>query len=182
MASTKWINDWQVHQLYIVIKYFQSLQIDTVAAMTSTRPFFGLFWYQLVVNGGASFRWSFGPLFPWGSIESTTILTTHPSLESDGSSKGPDDSVLGRWSRLEIPTWNSSNRFDELVHLQCKLCTHRWVKTNQLATFFQRIPTSTKDSKRLPRLDSTSSRWPPSLYRLIRDSDEITIEKTHTTV
>ena len=33
-----------------------------------------------VVNGGASFRWSFGPHSAWGSIESTTILTTHPSL------------------------------------------------------------------------------------------------------
>ena len=32
------------------------------------------------INGGASFRWSFCPLFAWGSIESTTILTTHPSL------------------------------------------------------------------------------------------------------
>jgi len=31
---------------------------------------------------GASFRWSFGPLSAWGSIESTTILTTHPSLET----------------------------------------------------------------------------------------------------
>ena len=29
---------------------------------------------------GASFRWSFGPLSAWDSIESTTILTTHPSL------------------------------------------------------------------------------------------------------
>ena len=32
------------------------------------------------VNGGASFRWSFGPLSAWGSIESTTIIATHPSL------------------------------------------------------------------------------------------------------
>ena len=35
---------------------------------------------QGMINGGASFRWSFGPLSAWGSIESTTILTTHPSL------------------------------------------------------------------------------------------------------
>ena len=33
-----------------------------------------------ILNGGASFRWSFGPLAAWGSIESTTILTTGPSL------------------------------------------------------------------------------------------------------
>ena len=32
------------------------------------------------VNGGASLGWSFGPHSAWGSIESTTILTTHPSL------------------------------------------------------------------------------------------------------
>ena len=32
------------------------------------------------INGGASFRWLFGLLSAWGSIESTTILTTHPSL------------------------------------------------------------------------------------------------------
>ena len=32
------------------------------------------------INGGASFQWSFGPHSVWGSIESTTILTTHPSL------------------------------------------------------------------------------------------------------
>ena len=35
---------------------------------------------SLLINGGASFRWSFGPLSAWGSIVSTTILTTHPSL------------------------------------------------------------------------------------------------------
>ena len=35
---------------------------------------------DLLINGGASFRWSFGPHSAWGSIESTTILTTHPSL------------------------------------------------------------------------------------------------------
>ena len=34
-----------------------------------------------IINGDASFRWSFGPLFAWGSKESTTILTTHPSLQ-----------------------------------------------------------------------------------------------------
>ena len=32
------------------------------------------------INRGASFWWSFGPLSAWGSIESMTILTTHPSL------------------------------------------------------------------------------------------------------
>ena len=47
-----------------------------------------LFWHVsmahmsniLVINWGASFRWSFGPLSAWGSIESTTIVSTHPSL------------------------------------------------------------------------------------------------------
>ena len=32
------------------------------------------------LNRGASFRWSFSSLSAWRSIESTTILTTHPSL------------------------------------------------------------------------------------------------------
>ena len=32
------------------------------------------------VTHRASFRWSFGPHSAWGSIEPTTILTTHPSL------------------------------------------------------------------------------------------------------
>ena len=32
------------------------------------------------INRGASFGWSFGPHSAWGSIGSTTILTTHPSL------------------------------------------------------------------------------------------------------
>ena len=36
--------------------------------------------FNLPINGGASFRWSFGPLTAWGSIESATILTTHPRL------------------------------------------------------------------------------------------------------
>ena len=33
-----------------------------------------------IINGGTSFQWSFGPFSTCGSIESTTILTTHPSL------------------------------------------------------------------------------------------------------
>ena len=37
--------------------------------------------YQVVLNGGASFRWSFCPHSAWRSIESTTILTTDPILE-----------------------------------------------------------------------------------------------------
>ena len=38
-------------------------------------------YFQLFgLNWGASFRWSFGPLSAWGSIEST-VFTTHPSLK-----------------------------------------------------------------------------------------------------
>ena len=37
---------------------------------------------QSDINGGASFRWSFGPLSAWGSMEPTTIYTTRPSLYS----------------------------------------------------------------------------------------------------
>ena len=36
----------------------------------------------LILNRGASFRWSFCPHYAWGSKESKTILTTHPSLVS----------------------------------------------------------------------------------------------------
>ena len=36
--------------------------------------------HWICINGGASFRWSFDPLSAWGSIVSTTIVTTHPSL------------------------------------------------------------------------------------------------------
>ena len=40
------------------------------------------FWMcRRVLNVGSFFRWSFGPLFTLGSIESTAIVTTHPSLE-----------------------------------------------------------------------------------------------------
>ena len=39
--------------------------------------------FTVPLNGGASFRWSFGPISAWGSIESTTILTTLPSLYRD---------------------------------------------------------------------------------------------------
>ena len=35
-----------------------------------------------LINRGASFRWSFGPHSAWGSIESTTTLTTHSSLRN----------------------------------------------------------------------------------------------------
>ena len=34
------------------------------------------------VNGVASFWWLFGPLSAYGSIESTTINTTHPTLQN----------------------------------------------------------------------------------------------------
>ena len=32
-----------------------------------------IFYPTNLINGGASFRWSFGLLFAWGSIESTTF-------------------------------------------------------------------------------------------------------------
>ena len=34
----------------------------------------------LTINGGAPFRWSFGPNFAWDSKNPMTILTTHPSV------------------------------------------------------------------------------------------------------
>ena len=40
-----------------------------------------LYFSDDLINRGASFWWSFGSLSAWGSKESTTILTTHPSLK-----------------------------------------------------------------------------------------------------
>ena len=40
------------------------------------------------VNGSASLRWLFGPNSAWGGIESTTILTTHLSLQGLTGSDG----------------------------------------------------------------------------------------------
>ena len=42
-----------------------------------------IFTYFPSSRRGASFGWSFGPHSAWGSIESTTILTKHPSLQTD---------------------------------------------------------------------------------------------------
>ena len=41
-----------------------------------------------LLNGDASFQWSFSWLSAWGSKESTTIPTTHPSLLGRVSSDG----------------------------------------------------------------------------------------------
>ena len=42
---------------------------------------------EYLINGSASFRWSFGPLSAWGSIESATTLTTHPNLYLENFNK-----------------------------------------------------------------------------------------------
>ena len=55
--------------------------INRLYPLQSTfKQIFSLF-RTVLVNGGASFRWSFVPHFAWDSIESTTILTTYPSLQ-----------------------------------------------------------------------------------------------------
>ena len=38
------------------------------------------FWWNWIVKWGASFRWSFRPSSAWGSIETTTIGKTQPTL------------------------------------------------------------------------------------------------------
>jgi len=61
------------------------------------------FWsFFLEVNGGASFRWSFGPLSAWGSTGSTTILTTHPSLWKLKFWNFPEFSLTMFWHWSEI--------------------------------------------------------------------------------
>ena len=44
--------------------------------------FVSIIYYMDHINGNASFRWSFGPHSACGSIDLTTIFTTHPSLLS----------------------------------------------------------------------------------------------------
>ena len=55
----------------LVISYYDSLII--------------IYYNDNNINGGASFRWSFGPHSAWSSIEPTTILTTHPRLPTTNS-------------------------------------------------------------------------------------------------
>ena len=54
------------------IRFWNSYQ----SAKTSMDP------YWRILNRGVSFGWSFSPLSAWRSIGSTTIPTTHPSLEN----------------------------------------------------------------------------------------------------
>ena len=78
----------------VSIRHF--IDVNTVGIFIANRKSFVVirhvpmshhYWYGIlftrnILNGGASFRWSFSPLSAWGSIESTTILITHPSLSS----------------------------------------------------------------------------------------------------
>ena len=57
------------------------------------------------LNWGASFRWSFGPLSTWGSIESTIIFTTHPSLKL--RTQKNDFNKIRFWKMKKI--WNISS-------------------------------------------------------------------------
>ena len=80
----------------VSIRHF--IDVNTVGIFIANRKSFVVirhvpmshhYWYGIlftrnILNGGASFRWSFSPLSAWGSIESTTILTTHPSLQKVG--------------------------------------------------------------------------------------------------
>ena len=59
-------------------KHFQNY-FDQDATSELKIKNFAIGWHQIDEN--ISFRWSFGPLSAWGSIESTIILTTHPSLD-----------------------------------------------------------------------------------------------------
>ena len=74
-----------------------------------------------LLNGGTSFRWSFGPNFAWGSIESNTILITRPSLPNF------------RWAYSSLPVHYISvilnskgfllRRFDKE---RCKFISRNW--------------------------------------------------------
>ena len=62
------------------LKKFKKKQVKTYIATVKSKMHGHLHQNDIRLNWGASFRWSFGPLSAWGTIESTTILTTHPSL------------------------------------------------------------------------------------------------------
>jgi len=59
----------------------QNLKFKLLLVAYGYNHTYALYSILLMLNGGASFRWSFGPHSAWGSIESTTILTTYPSLQ-----------------------------------------------------------------------------------------------------
>ena len=40
------------------------------------------------IQWGSFFQWSFGPSSAWGSIETTTVGETHPTLVPSSSSNG----------------------------------------------------------------------------------------------
>ena len=71
-------------------------------------------WVVFMIKGGASFRWSFGPLSTWGSIVSTTILTTHPILLSITRYPSP----YPRFARVKI-------RFRCLENLKSRILNPR---------------------------------------------------------
>ena len=73
------VHCYPVKTCYTLVQFKMTSQFRTRSATS----FLGLgrgIVERCFVNGGASFRWSFGPLSVWGSIDATTILTTRPSL------------------------------------------------------------------------------------------------------
>ena len=65
-----------------------------------------------LVNRGASFRWSFGPHSALGSIESTTIFTTHPSLQQQIVSNRSKFLIKNRPRTQFNPFWTHVRSFD----------------------------------------------------------------------
>ena len=77
-SSSKYDSSWLFISLILhaqsqryQMDQFQTLEADQNEAL-------------FLINGGRSFRWSSGPNSAWGSKESTTIFTTHPSLLGRG--------------------------------------------------------------------------------------------------
>ena len=72
--DSDWIKDQKMNAFWSVAKG-STEEPKMVEMIYEVKGFTGR------LNGGASFRLSFDPHSAWDSIESTTILTAHPSLQ-----------------------------------------------------------------------------------------------------
>ena len=117
------------------------------------------------LNGGASFRWSFGPLFAWVSIESTTILTTHPSLLVTESG----------WHQSEKMQNNSNyiKLFAYLVWIWTVVIYPKNPRKILDNLRFLNIQLETLNTVRRVRLDSLSTLFHPSIWFLFQQWDII---------
>jgi len=86
---------------------------------------------RIIINGGASFRWSFGPHYAWCSIESTTILTTHPSLDGDGFDSKDDYEFMHSFTCRAQLRYLMANAYNhQILQLVLKNSNSSFMKKN----------------------------------------------------